>query len=119
MIPKKNGKIINLAAPAAFRGFLGVADYASPKGGIVAFTKNVAKEMAPFNIQVNAVVPIARSRMTEALSRYYAREISAEDSKWLEALPDPDRLAGIFVYFASGDSDYVTGQIVTADGGII
>ncbi len=118
MVPAKSGKIINLAAPAAFQGFYGVVDYASAKGGIVAFTKNVAKEVAPLNIQVNAVVPVAKTRMTEVLAVYYAREFGAEAGKRLEALPDTDRLVGIFVYFACADSDYVTGQVVAADGGM-
>ena len=118
MVPAKSGKIINLAAPAALRGSHGVVDYASAKGGIIAFTKNVAKEFAPLNIQVNAVVPVAKTRMTEALSLYYAREFGAEEGKRLEALPGTDRLVGIFVYLACGDSDYVTGEVVAADGGM-
>ncbi|GKT07142.1 SDR family NAD(P)-dependent oxidoreductase [Desulforhabdus sp. TSK] len=119
MIPAKSGKIINLSAPAALRGSYGVVDYASAKGGIAAFTRNVAKELAPLNIQVNAVVPVAKTRMTEALAVYYAGEFGAEAGKRLEELSDTERLVGIFVYFACADSDYVTGQVVAADGGML
>lgn len=119
MVPAKSGKIINLSAPAAFQGSHGVADYASAKGGIAAFTRNVAKELAPLNIQVNAVVPVAKTRMTEALAVYYAGAFGAEAGKRLEELPDTERLVGIFVYFACADSDYVTGQVVAADGGML
>ncbi|HRV08567.1 MAG TPA: SDR family oxidoreductase [Acidobacteriota bacterium] len=119
MVPAKEGKIINLAAPAALQGSYGVVDYASAKGGIIAFTKNVAKETAALGIQVNAVVPVAKTRMTDALSVFYAKAFGAEEGKRLETLPDSDRLVGIFVYFASSDSDYVTGQVVTADGGML
>lgn len=119
MVPKKSGKIINLAAPAALRGFFGVADYASAKGGIIALTKNVAKELIPFNVQVNAIVPIAESRMTKALVEYYSGQFGDPEGQKLKGLPKPDRLIGTFVYFASPDSDYVTGQVLAADGGML
>lgn len=119
MVPAKSGKVINLAAPAALRGSFGVVDYASAKGGIIALTKNVAKEFAPLNIQVNAVVPVARTRMTDMLADYYAKHFGPEDGKRLEELSDTERLVGIFVYLASSDSDYVTGQIIAADGGML
>jgi 3-oxoacyl-[acyl-carrier protein] reductase len=118
MVPAKSGKIINLSAPAAFQGLYGVVDYASAKGGIAAFTKNVAKEFAALNIQVNAVIPVAKTRMTDALVNYYTATLGAEAGKRLAELPDTERLIGIFIYFASADSDYVTGQVVAADGGM-
>ena len=119
MMPKKSGKIINLAAPAALRGFYGVADYATAKGGIVALTKNAAKELVPFNIQVNAVAPVAETRMTEALSGYYTAQLGAEEGKTLQGLPGTDKLVGTFLYFASPDSDCVTGQVLAADWGML
>ncbi|MBW6504726.1 SDR family oxidoreductase [bacterium] len=119
MMPRKFGKIINLAAPAALRGSFGVADYASAKGGIIALTRNAAKELVSFNIQVNAVVPVAETRMTVALSGYYAKQFGMEEGRRLEGLPGTDRLVGTFVYFAGADSDYVTGQVLAADGGML
>jgi 3-oxoacyl-[acyl-carrier protein] reductase len=119
MIPAKSGKLIYLAGPAALRGSFGVVDYVSAKGGIIALTKNVAKEMIPHNIQVNAIVPVAKTRMTDVLSVYYSEQFGAEAGKRLEDIPDTDRLIGIFVFFASTDSDYVTGQVVAADGGML
>jgi len=118
MIPKLSGKIINLAAPAAFRGYFGVTDYASAKGGIVAFTKNVAHELIAYNIQVNAVVPVAETRMTEALSVFYANQFGIAEGKKLQNLSKADRLVSTFLFFASSDSDYVTGQVLVADGGM-
>jgi 3-oxoacyl-[acyl-carrier protein] reductase len=117
--PKGSGKIINVTAPAALRGSLGVADYASAKGGIIAFTKNAAQELAPFNIQVNAVLPIAHSRMTEALADYYRTSFGEEAAARFQKLPSSDLVAATFLFFASSDSDYVTGQILGADGGLI
>ncbi|MGD0237250.1 MAG: SDR family NAD(P)-dependent oxidoreductase [Syntrophorhabdales bacterium] len=114
MKEKQRGKIINVCAPAALRGSIGVADYASAKGGIYAFTKNVARELLIHSIQVNAILPVAKSRMTDALADFYGTEGGR-----LLHLPDPKELIPSFVFFASADSDYVTGQILTADGGMM
>jgi len=114
---KRSGKIINVTAPSAVRGSSGVADYASAKGGIIAFTKNAAKELAPLNIQVNAVLPVAHSRMTEALAEYHGRVFGEEAVARFRSHPSPDVVAGTFLFFAGSDSDYVTGQVLAADGG--
>src|SRR5262249_46216696 len=113
---KGSGKIINLTAPAALRGSLGVAAYAAAKGGIISFTKNAARELRSFNIQVNALLPIARSRMTDALEIYFERTVGKAPSR-LRSLPEPEVLGPAFLFLASPDSDYITGQILTADGG--
>ncbi len=94
-----------------------MADYAAAKGGIIAFTKNAAKELAPFNIQVNAVLPVARSGMTEALDQYNRNRFGPEAKPRFQGHPPPDVLAATFLFFASADSDYVTGQVLAADGG--
>ena len=114
MKDQKYGKIINVCAPAALRGSLGVTDYASAKGGIYSFTKNAARELLIHNIQVNAILPIAKTRMTDALADFYGKE-----GERLLNLPDPKELVSSFIFFASNDSDYVTGQILTADGGVM
>ncbi len=116
MKDKRRGKIINLCAPAALRGFIGVADYASAKGGIYAFTKNAAKELLEYNIQVNAILPVAKTRMIDALAEFYGPE--GEHPVYLSDPSDPTVLVPSFVFFASEDSDYVTAQILTADGGM-
>ncbi len=117
--PKRCGKIINVTAPSAVRGSSGVADYASAKAGIIAFTRNAARELLPFNIQVNAVLPVAQSRMTDALAQYHARFGNTENAARLSRLPSPEAVVPAFVFFASSDSDYVTGQVLAADGGLL
>lgn len=107
--PKGKGKIINVTAPSAIRATTLVADYGAAKGGIIALTRNAARELSPFNIQVNAVLPVAETRMTEALAKHRQR-----DSR---PLGPPEAVAPTFVFLASADSDYVTGQIISADGG--
>jgi 3-oxoacyl-[acyl-carrier protein] reductase len=111
------GKVINLTAPSALRGSQGVTDYASAKGGIIAFTRNAARELLPLNIQVNAVLPVADTRMTEALADYDRRGSSPEAAAMARVRPTPEQLVPTFLFFASSDSDVVTGQILAADGG--
>ncbi len=117
--PKRCGKVINVTAPSAVRGSYGVADYAAAKAGIIAFTRNAARELLPLNIQVNAVLPVARTRMTDALAEYYAGMSNAEAAARLGSLAPPQSVAPAFLFFASSDSDYVTGQVLAADGGLL
>jgi 3-oxoacyl-[acyl-carrier protein] reductase len=118
MIAKNQGKIINLSAPAAFKGTFGVADYATAKGGICAFTKNLAKELMVYNVQVNAVVPVASTRMTAVLNEFYKTQFGPNFADYLDKLPDPEYLAPLFIFLACRDSDYITGQVIAADGGL-
>ena len=106
---QRSGKIINLTGPAALRPSNGVSDYASAKGGIITLTFNVANEMKPYNIQVNCISPVAETRMTDAIAEYRKRE----------GIPDlrpgaapPEAMAPAFVFFASSDSDYITGEVL-------
>jgi 3-oxoacyl-[acyl-carrier protein] reductase len=117
--PQRSGKVINVTAPSAVRGSYGVADYASAKAGIIAFTRNAARELLPFNIQVNAVLPVAHTRMTDALAKYYAALSNSETAARLGNLASPESVVPAFLFFASADSDYVTGQVLAADGGLL
>jgi len=110
MKQQHKGKIINLAAPSALRGSYGVADYAAAKGGIIAFTRNAANELKAYNIQVNCISPTANTRMTEALSDFRRErlEIVRRDRDFVP----PEAVAPAFVFFASADSDYVSGQLL-------
>ena len=104
------GKIINIAAPSALRGSYGVADYAAAKGGIVALTRNAASELKTDNIQVNCISPVADTRMTETLTQY-RREHLGIPRRERAAVP-PEAIAPAFLFFATADSDYVTGQVI-------
>jgi NAD(P)-dependent dehydrogenase (short-subunit alcohol dehydrogenase family) len=113
------GKIINVAAPSALRGDVGVADYAAAKGGIIAFTRSAAVELVTHNIQVNCVSPVAQTRMTEALVAF-RRDTLGEPiaASRRRARPGPEAVAPAFVFFACADSDHVTGQLLAVDGGL-
>ncbi|HYW35322.1 MAG TPA: SDR family NAD(P)-dependent oxidoreductase [Balneolaceae bacterium] len=117
MKSQKSGKVINVTAPTAIRGGSDVVDYASAKGGITAFTKNVAKELKPMNIQVNAVLPVASSRMTDSLAAYYNDKYGRQMADRLSNLAEPSSVVPAFIFLAGDESDYITGQILGADDG--
>jgi 3-oxoacyl-[acyl-carrier protein] reductase len=110
MKQQRKGKIINIAAPSALRGSYGVADYAAAKGGIIAFTRNAASELKSYNIQVNCISPTADTRMTEALTDF--RREHLEIARREREFVPPEAVAPAFVFFASADSDYVSGQLL-------
>jgi 3-oxoacyl-[acyl-carrier protein] reductase len=113
------GKIINVAAPSALRGSFGVADYAAAKGGIIALTRNAASELKPYNIQVNCISPVAETRMTEALFAFRREHLPESVATFGQARrAEPEAVAPAFVFFASADSDYITGQVLAVDGGL-
>ena len=112
------GKIVNIASLLSFQGGIRVPAYASSKGGVAQLTKALANEWAPQHIQVNAIAPgyFATSN-TEALQADETR-----NRQILERIPagrwgQPQDLAGAALFLASPASDYVTGTIVTVDGG--
>ena len=113
------GKIINVSAPAAIRASSsGVTDYASAKGGIVAFTKNAARELAPYQINVNCISPAVYTRMTESLMGVDNSTLDQRHARVpLGRFAQPEECAASFVFFACKDADYITGQILAVDGG--
>ncbi len=120
MMERKSGKIINVTAPAALRAMgSGVADYASAKGGIIAFTRTAAKELAPYRINVNCLCPVAHTRMTDRLIEFGHTTLLEHATHYpLGWLAEPEEIAPAFVFFACTDSDYITGQVLAIDGGL-
>lgn len=112
-------KIINVTSASGLIGAIGQSNYAAAKMGIVGLTKSWAKELGPLSINVNAVAPAALTGMTEPLM-----SDPQAAAKRLERFPlgrygRPDEIAPAFVYLASQDSDYVTGQTLCVDGGLV
>lgn len=121
MVKSGEGKIINIASVTGFGGspasFMDTIAYNTSKGAVITFTKDLAVKLAPHNIQVNAIAPgFFQTKITEGLrgSIYH---------KMIEQIPqrrfgsDQD-LKGAAIFLASKASDYVTGHILTVDGGI-
>jgi 2-deoxy-D-gluconate 3-dehydrogenase len=115
---KAGGKIINIASLLSFQGGIRVPAYAASKGGVGQLTKALANEWAPHDIQVNAIAPgYFATTNTEALQADLVR-----NRQILERIPaarwgQPQDLAGAALFLASHASDYVTGTVLTVDGG--
>src|SRR3984885_8298174 len=118
MLERRQGKIINIASLLSFQGGIRVPAYAASKGGVAQLTKALANEWASKNIQVNAIAPgyIATTN-TEPLQADETR-----NRQILERIPagrwgQPIDLAGAALYLSAPASDYVTGTVLTVDGG--
>ncbi len=118
MIKQRSGRIISIASIIGLMGNPGQANYAASKAGIIALTKTVAKELASRNVNANAVAPgFIQTEMTAKLSEDVKK-------KMLEAIPlaklgTPQDVANICLFLASDEASYITGQVITIDGGMV
>ncbi|MBI4395426.1 MAG: SDR family oxidoreductase, partial [Candidatus Omnitrophica bacterium] len=117
MIRQKSGRIINISSVVGLTGNAGQANYAASKGGVIAFTKTAAKELAKRNITVNAIAPgFIRTDMTEKLGEKVLTETKSFIP--LERLGEPEDVALLALFLASEESSYITGQVIAVDGGL-
>ncbi|MBU1906101.1 MAG: 3-oxoacyl-[acyl-carrier-protein] reductase [Candidatus Omnitrophica bacterium] len=118
MIKKRTGKIINIASIIGIIGNPGQANYSASKAGIIALTKTSAKEFASRNINVNAVAPgFIQTEMTAKLPEELKQKM--KEVIPLSKFGDPGDVAAVCLFLASSDSDYVTGQTIVVDGGMV
>jgi len=116
MITQKSGRIINISSIAGERGGRGQSNYAASKGGINAFTRAVAMELAPKGITVNAIAPgVIETDMSSQVIRR-AKDIIL-DSIALRRMGKAEEIAHVVVFLASDESSYITGEIIHVDGG--
>lgn len=117
MMEKGKGKIVNIASEAGRVGSMGEVVYAGAKGGIIAFTKSLAREVARGNVNVNCVAPgptntplyhVQSDKLKEALKKVIP----------LRRVAEPEEIANAVLFFASNESDYVTGQTLSVSGGM-
>ena len=118
MIKQRSGKIVNIASIIGIIGNAGQANYSASKAGVIALTKTTAKELASRNVNVNAVAPgFIQTEMTARLSE----DIKA---KILELIPlnklgNPADVANACLFLASQEANYITGQTIVVDGGMV
>ena len=118
MMSQRSGKIINITSIAGIIGNAGQTNYAASKAGVIGFTKSLAKELGSRNIQVNAVAPgFVETDMTAALTDEQRKRI--EEAIPLRRTAKAEEIAGVVRFFASPAADYITGQVLCVDGGMV
>ena len=118
MLKQRCGCIVNIASVVGLMGNAGQANYAASKGGVIAFTKAVAKEVASRGIRVNAVAPgFIVSAMTDKLSDEARQKLTALIP--LNRLGTPQDVAEVVNFLAGEAADYITGQVINIDGGMV
>lgn len=123
MVARKSGRIVNIASDAARVGSSGEAVYAACKGGIVAFSKTIAREHARHGINVNVVCPGPTDTALFADYKEGAGNPEKLEEAFRRSIPlgrigQPDDLPGAILFFASDDAGYVTGQVLSVSGGL-
>jgi 3-oxoacyl-[acyl-carrier protein] reductase len=118
MIRQRWGRIINVISPAAFLGKDGAANYAAAKGGVLSFTKSLAREVGRYGVTVNAVCPgLIDTRLIEHISAAQLEQMRAQIA--LGRLGEAAEVAHAIRFLASPAADYVTGATLTVDGGLV
>ncbi|MBW2180211.1 MAG: 3-oxoacyl-ACP reductase FabG [Deltaproteobacteria bacterium] len=116
MIEQKYGRIINVTSVAGIAGNVGQANYSAAKAGVIAFTKTCAKELGKHNITVNAIGPSHKTRIYDNVPEEVFKKILAARS--LRRMSEPREIPPAFIFLASDDASFITGQILGVDGGL-
>ncbi|MDO5577182.1 MAG: 3-oxoacyl-[acyl-carrier-protein] reductase [Fibrobacter sp.] len=118
MMKMRYGKIVNIASVVGLMGNAGQANYSASKAGLIGLTKTLAREFATRSINVNAVAPgFIRTAMTDKLSDSEKEKLSSQIP--MQKLGTPTDIANAVAFLCSPLSDYVTGQVLTVDGGLV
>ena len=117
MIKNKSGKIINITSVVGIKGNPGQANYAAAKAGIIGFTKTIAKELGSRGITCNAIAPgYIKTELIDSVQKDYIDNIIANIP--LQRLGFKEEIANIVSFLISDKSNYITGQVLSVDGGM-
>jgi 3-oxoacyl-[acyl-carrier protein] reductase len=118
MTKQRSGRIINISSVIGLIGNAGQTNYAASKAGLIGFTKSLARELASRNITVNAVAPgFITTDMTAGLSEEIKKTIHSKIP--LDRTGTPEEIASAVAFLASAEANYITGQVLCVDGGIV
>ncbi|NMA02900.1 MAG: 3-oxoacyl-[acyl-carrier-protein] reductase [Clostridia bacterium] len=118
MMKERKGKIINISSVVGISGNIGQSNYAAAKAGVIGFTKTMALELAARGIQVNAIAPgFIATDMTDKIPEGIKEEIIKKIP--LQRLGKPEDIAGVASFLAGPQGDYITGQVICVDGGLL
>lgn len=118
MVKQRQGKIINLSSVVGLVGNAGQVNYAASKAGVIGMTKSLAKEVGSRGITVNAVAPgFIATDMTDVLGEKFKDE--AKNGIPLKRLGEPEDVAKVVSFLASEGANYITGQVINVDGGMV
>lgn len=119
MMEKKSGSIIFTSSPAGIRGSVHQIAYATSKAAILGMMRSAARELGEWNVTVNAVAPGAKTAMTDILQTDADLQKRFLAEKVLKRFAEPDEIAGTYLFLASDQARYMTGQVLAVDGGRI
>ena len=112
-----HGKIINISSVVGITGNIGQANYSASKGGVISFTKTIAKEYARYNININAIAPgFINTSLLQSIPEKVMEKILKKIM--LGRLGNPEEVAKLVYFLSSDDSTYITGEIININGGL-
>ena len=114
---QKSGKIINISSGTVLSGSAGRIHYVTSKAGVLGFTRTLAREVGKDGIRVNCVVPGNTLSEENAAEEVVQMRTAAAQERALKRVQRPEDLVGAILFFASADSDFITGQSLVVDGG--